>query len=229
MTVDILAFGAHPDDVEIGAGGTLLKHAKSGKTVGICDLTYAELSSNGDVSTRQGEAKQAARILQLSERHCLGIPDRNILINEENIRKVVQVIRKCKPRTILAPYWEDRHPDHEHCSHLVREAVFSAGIRKFAPEAGEAHKVTNVFYYFINDFVDPDFCVDISSEYDAKMAALESYKSQFELTSETVETPLNTGYFAQVRSREYLFGRKIGTGFAEGFKSRGQVKMEYFG
>jgi len=229
MAIDILAFGAHPDDVEIGAGGTLLKHASTGKAIVICDLTYAELSSNGDVQTRQAEAKQAAKILRLKDRHCLGLPDRNILINEENIRKVVQVIRKYKPKTILAPYWEDRHPDHEQCSHLVRESVFSAGIRKFAPEVGEAHKAANVFYYFINDFVDPDICIDITSMYEGKMAALESYKSQFELTEGNVETPLNTGYFAQVRSREYIFGRKIATNFAEGFKSRGPVQMEYFG
>ncbi|RXT13940.1 bacillithiol biosynthesis deacetylase BshB1 [Ammoniphilus sp. CFH 90114] len=227
MFVDILAIGAHADDIEIGAGGTLYKHASIGQSIVLCDLTLAELSSNGDVETRIQEAEEARMRMGAKERLNLHIPDRGIEINPTQIKQLVEVIRKVKPTTILAPYSEDRHPDHEWCSRLVREAVFSAGIRKFAPEAGEAFKVAKVYHYFINDFVDPDLCVDVSDVYEQKLHILEAYKSQFMPSSGGVETPLTTGYFEQIRSREYLFGRKIGKGFAEGFTSAKPLSLDY--
>lgn len=229
MPIDVLAFGAHADDIEIGAGGTLLKHAKAGQSIVLCDLTKAELSSNGDASTRLQEAETAKCRMKAMERIQLDLGDRNLLLSDASIRAVVGVIRKHKPRIILAPYWEDRHPDHEHCSRIIREAVFSAGIRKYAPEAGEAHKVLSVYYYFINDFVEPDICVDVTGVYDGKMDILQSYESQFQPADGRVETPLNTGYFEQIRSREYGFGRKIGTQYAEGFKVRGPLANDYLG
>lgn len=228
MGIDILAIGAHADDIEIGAGGTLLKHKRNGRTIALCELTLAELSSNGDVQTRQQEAERARVIMGARERIQLDFGDRHILVQDEHIRPLVGVIRKWKPKVILAPYPEDRHPDHEQCSRLVREAVFSAGIKKYAPETGEAHKVESVFYYFINDFVEPDFCVDVTDVYDEKMELLQCYESQFSLSDERVETPLNTGYFEQIRSREYLFGRKIKVGFAEGFKAKNPIVLDYF-
>lgn len=227
MAIDILAIGAHADDIEIGAGGTLLKHKQNGAKIVLCDLTLAELSSNGDVQTRLKEAEQARNLMGAIERIQVELGDRNLFGGNELIRPLVQVIRKWKPRIIMAPYWHDRHPDHEHCSHLVREAVFSAGIRKYAPETGSAHKVESVFYYFINDFVEPDFCIDVTAVYDRKMDVLKCYESQFVPSDGTVITPLNTGYFEQIRSREYLFGRKIHADFAEGFKTRNPIAINY--
>ena len=229
MKVDLLAIGAHPDDVEIGAAGTILKHRKAGKKVSICDLTFAELSSNGDVESRQQEAARAAKLLGIEERINLGIPDRQIYITEDNIRKLVEVIRDCQPITVIAPYWEDRHPDHVHCSELVREAVFNAGVRKYAPELGEVHRVSNLYFYIINGQPDPDFCIDITEVYDEKMEVLKSYESQFTTFSGSVKTPLNTGYFEIIRSREYLYAKKIRKGFAEGFKNTGPIELDYFG
>ncbi len=229
MPIDILAFGAHADDIEIGAAGTLLKHANAGQSIVLCDLTKAELSSNGDVFTRLQEAETAKRRIKAKERIQLDLGDRNLLLSDAPIRALVEVIRKHQPRIILAPYWEDRHPDHEHCSRLVREAVFSAGIRNYAPEAGEGHKALSVYYYFINNFVEPDVCVDVTAVYDGKMDILQSYESQFQPADGRVVTPLNTGYFEQIRSREYGFGRNIGTVFAEGFKVRGPIAKDYLG
>jgi bacillithiol biosynthesis deacetylase BshB1 len=228
MGVDILAFGAHADDVEIGAGGCLAKHTAAGKQAVICDLTQAELSSNGTVTTRAEEARLAAACLQIAERINLGLPDRGLFHTDTYIRQIVQVIRAYQPHTILAPYWQDRHPDHEHSSQLIREAVFSAGIRNYAAEIGAAYKPLQVFYYFINDFALPDFCIDVTSTYEQKMKALTCYGSQFASGDDRVETPLNSGYLEQISSRESLFGSKIGKKYAEGFMVRGPLFVEYF-
>jgi N-acetylglucosamine malate deacetylase 1 len=229
MKVDLLAIGAHPDDVEIGAAGTILKHRKTGKKISICDLTFAELSSNGDIKSRQQEAERAAKRLGLEERINLGIPDRQINITEDNIRKLVEVIRKCQPTVVISPYWEDRHPDHIHCSELAREAVFNAGIRKYGPELGDVHRVSKHYFYIINGQPEPDFCIDVTDVYDEKMEVLKSYESQFAAFTGSVKTPLNTGYFEMIRAREYLYAKKIHKGFAEGFKTQGPIELDYFG
>src|SRR5690606_23509317 len=127
--VDLLAFGAHPDDVEIGAGGILAKHAQAGRRTVICDLTEAELSSNGTVEIRREEARRAGEILGLASRINLGFPDRG-LGGREQIEAMARVIRRLRPRVVLAPYPKDRHPDHVAAGRMVKEAVFDAGIRK---------------------------------------------------------------------------------------------------
>ncbi|WP_134686655.1 bacillithiol biosynthesis deacetylase BshB1 [Brevibacillus migulae] len=217
--LDILAIGAHPDDVEIGAAGSLLKAAKQGKRVGILDLTYAELSSNGDVSRRQQEAAAADRLMGIANRTNLGLPDRGLEgVREEAIRQVVRIIRQTRPALVLAPYMHDRHPDHESVSRIVREAIFNAGIRKYeAEEAGAAYRPDRFCYYFINSTVTPVFFVDISDVYQEKMNVLRCYRSQFEREENTVATPLNNGYLEAVEYRERLFGQQAGVDFAEGF------------
>lgn len=227
MAIDILAIGAHADDIEIGAAGTLLKHRMRGRTIALCDLTLAELSSNGDVETRMREAEAARLLLGAERRVQLKLGDRNLRVTDECIRPIVRTIRQLRPKVVIAPYWKDRHPDHEWASRLVREAVFSAAIRKYASETGTAHRVQSVYYYFINDFVEPDFCIDVTDVYDQKIAALKCYESQFASTDQTVKTPLNDGYFEQIKSREYLFGRKIGAKFAEGFKTIDPLALDY--
>jgi bacillithiol biosynthesis deacetylase BshB1 len=214
----MLAFGAHPDDVEIGMGGTIAKYAQKGYRIGICDLTLAELSSNGTVETRQKEAKKAADILRVHTRLQLHFPDRGLEQKEEYIRKLVTIIRTYRPKLVFAPYWVDRHPDHGHCAKLVEEAVFSSAIRRYEDEQQlPAHRVDSLYFYMINGFHRPNFVVDISETIDQKLASLRAYESQFQRADDSVETPLTNGYIETVESRERLFGKEVGVAFAEGF------------
>jgi bacillithiol biosynthesis deacetylase BshB1 len=216
----ILAFGAHPDDVEIGMGGTIAKYAKQGYRIGICDLTLAELSSNGTVEIRQQEAENAAKILGVTARMNLHLPDRGLYKAEEAIRKIVTVIRKYRPHVVFAPYWVDRHPDHGHCAFLVEEAVFSAGIHRYEAEGLPAHRVHSLYYYMINACERPHFVIDISETMETKIASLRAYESQFTKTDQSVDTPLTNGYIETVESRERLWGKEVGVAFAEGFMTK---------
>lgn len=216
--VDLLAFGAHADDVEIGMAGLIALYSKLGSRVAICDLTKAELSSNGNVSLRQKEAESAKEILGVKTRIQLEIPDRGIKTSADQIKQVATVIRKYRPQLVFAPFYEDRHPDHGNCAHLVKEAIFSAGIRKFEDEElQEPHKVDEVYFYMINGFHKPSFIVDISVEIETKIKALQAYKSQFTPQENSVETPLTNGYIASVLARESLFGKEVGVQYGEGF------------
>ncbi|MBE4910260.1 bacillithiol biosynthesis deacetylase BshB1 [Bacillus luteolus] len=218
ISLDILAFGAHPDDVEIGMGGTLAKYAREGKRVGICDLTLAELSSNGNVDTRSHEADKASKLLGLEVRENLHLPDRGLVITETYIKKIVTIIRKFKPKLIFTPYYEDRHPDHGNCSRLIEEAAFSAGIRKYVDNEGLGpHKAESIYFYMINGFHRPSFVVDISEVMDIKLQSLRTYESQFSKQSNTIDTPLVNGYIETVEARERLFGKEVGVEYAEGF------------
>ncbi|WP_035102034.1 bacillithiol biosynthesis deacetylase BshB1 [Aneurinibacillus terranovensis] len=221
--IDVLAFGAHPDDVEIGAGGVLHRLSAKGEKVAICDLTLAEKSSNGTVERRQQEAKEADRVLGICLRRNLHLPDRGLRLMDEHIRPIVRTIRELRPDIVLMPYWKDRHPDHEMCHSLVREAVFNAKIRKYEVSGDREplppHSVSRLLCYFINDHVEPQFMVDISNDIEAKLAALSAYRSQFEKESGSVTTPLTEGYIERVRAREYLFGQASGVAYAEGFVS----------
>ncbi|QOR65245.1 bacillithiol biosynthesis deacetylase BshB1 [Cytobacillus suaedae] len=226
ITLDILAFGAHPDDVEIGMGGTLAKYAREGKRVGICDLTLAELSSNGNVDTRTHEADQASKLLGLEVRENLHLPDRGLVITESYIKKIVTIIRKYKPKLIFTPYYEDRHPDHGNCSRLIEEAAFSAGIRKYVDNEGLGpHKTESIYFYMINGFHRPSFVVDISEVIDIKLQSLRSYESQFSKLSNTIDTPLVNGYIETVEARERLFGKEVGVEYAEGFITKKPILL----
>ncbi|WP_155890147.1 bacillithiol biosynthesis deacetylase BshB1 [Peribacillus kribbensis] len=219
--IDVLAFGAHADDVEIGMGGTIAKLSSQGKNIVICDITHAELSSNGSVELRLQEAKNAASILGVSKRVTLDLPDRGLYITEENIGKLISIIRTYRPKSVFAPYWEDRHPDHGNCSRLVQEAVFSAGIKRYQdPEDLVPHRVSNVFFYMINGFHTPSFAVDITGHINEKIQSLQAYESQFIKTGESYETPLVNGYIETVEARERLFGKETGVEYAEGFMSK---------
>jgi N-acetylglucosamine malate deacetylase 1 len=216
--VDILAFGAHADDVEIGMGGTLAKYAEAGKRIVICDLTKAELSSNGSVPVRELEAMKAAEFLGIRERLTLDIPDRGIFLTDENINKVVEVIRKYKPKAVFAPYEQDRHPDHGNASRLVKEAYFSSGVRKFNP-ALPVHKAAHLYFYIINGFHRPHFVVDIENHIDQKLGSLRAYKSQFDKGNNGVSTPLTEQYIEAIEARERMMGKDAGMRYAEGFFS----------
>ncbi|WP_232696376.1 bacillithiol biosynthesis deacetylase BshB1 [Brevibacillus daliensis] len=228
--IDILAIGAHPDDVEIGASGALLLAAKQGKRTGILDLTLAELSSNGTVETRQQEAAVAAQRLGLYARYQHNIPDRGLETHREAaIAKVVEMIRLTRPQIVLAPYWEDRHPDHGSISHIVKEAVFSAGIRKYASEQHlEAYRPSHFYYYFINSTAKPDFVINISDVFQEKIEVLRAYSSQFEKLEGSVSTPLTNGYLESVEYRERLFGQQTNVEFAEGYKTSSPLVLSSF-
>ncbi|MBM7577415.1 bacillithiol biosynthesis deacetylase BshB1 [Jeotgalibacillus terrae] len=213
---DILAIGAHSDDVEIGMGGSLGKWTHEGLSAVICDLTKAELSSNGTPENRLIEANHAAQILNVSRRINLEIGDRNIFIDQHAIEKVVRVIREVKPKVVFSPYYEDRHPDHISAAKLVKEAVFSARIRKY--NTGQApHKALH-YYYMINGIHKPDFVIDVSDYQEQKIQALSAYKSQF-TPEDGVDTPLTDQYIETVIARDQIFGKEVEVKSAEGFKS----------
>lgn len=228
ITLDILAFGAHPDDVEIGMAGTLAKHTRSGFAVGICDLTQAEMSSNGTVTLRQAEAKRAGEILQLTIRDNLCLPDRGLEVSKEHIQAVVVTIRYYRPRIICIPYWEDRHPDHIRCSHIVQEAIFNTKLRHYMPHL-PAHTVEYVFFYFINDIITPSFVMDISTVYEEKKKTLACYESQFmKSTDNYVNTPLNQCYIERTIARDMLLGQPHGFAYAEGFITKQPYAISLF-
>jgi len=223
---DILAFAPHPDDVEIGAGGTLARHCRLGHEVVVCDLTLGELATNGAPETRAAESREAARLLGLAAREVLGLRDRELEPSPERIRVVAEAVRRWRPGLVLAPCADDRHPDHAAAARLVREAVFSAGLARF-PAAGEPHRVARVLHYFINARPQPSFVVDVSEVYEVKRAALAAYVTQFGPAASgraesrrgagAVATALTEGYLEWVELRDRWYGSLVGVARAEGF------------
>jgi bacillithiol biosynthesis deacetylase BshB1 len=219
--VDLLVFGPHPDDIEIGAGGTIAKHTAAGHTVGLCDLTAGELGSNGTPAERLSEAAAAAEALGASWRENLRWPDGGITASPQQIRDAVNFIRRQQPRTIALPYWADRHPDHVAASETLTTAVFRSALRRF--ETGTPPwRAEWVCYYFINDAVPASFVVDVSDVYERKRAALDCHRSQFAPADATaVPTRLTAATFRQlIESRDAQFGAHAGVRFAEGFVVR---------
>jgi len=216
--VDLLAFGPHPDDIEIGMAGTVAAHVSLGHGVGLCDLTAGEMGSNGTVEERRAEADAAAAVLGVRWRVNLGLPDRAIGSAPDHVTRVAALIRQARPRAIAVPHWADRHPDHVAASRMLTEAIFSAGLRRF-PAGGEAWKAAWTCYYFINDQAPPTFVVDVSNHYEVKRRALACHASQFAPRAPgAVETRLTSVRFRQfIESRDALFGAEIGAAFAEGF------------
>lgn len=230
--LDLLVFGAHPDDAEIGMGATIYKHVKAGYAVGICDLTRAELSSNGDVATRAAEAEEASRLLGLTVRVNLGFPDRGLYRDADLVARIAAEIRRFRPRFVFAPYFQDRHPDHVRCSELVEEAVFNAKLRRYLPDLAPV-TVERLYFYYINDVFEPGVVVDVSDVYPAKTRALAAYRSQFtpprDGDSKLVATPLNQGYLERVEARDRLLGQRVNCAYAEGFYCRLPERVDLFG
>ena len=225
--LDLLAFGPHPDDLEIGLGGALAKHAALGHSVGLCDLTRGEMSSNGTPDERVREAEAACAVLGAAWRENLALPDRAIGTSQEHTRKVVELIRRVLPRAVAVPYWQDRHPDHQASAVLLREAVFNAKLKRYAA-AGDPWQPEWVCHYFINDAAPASFVVDVSEHYETKRRALACYASQFSRATESAETRLNSPSFAQlIESRDAQFGALSGVRFAEGIVVTQPVVREH--
>ncbi len=215
-SLDLLAFGPHPDDLEIGLGGTLAKQAALGHTVGLCDLTRGEMSSNGTPEQRVEEANAACKVLGAAWRENLGLPDRSIGGSPDHARLVVELIRRVRPRAIAIPYWHDRHPDHQSAAALLRDAVFNAKLKRYAA-SGDPWQPAWVCAYFINDAGPVSFVVDVSGYYEVKRRALACYASQFTRATGLAETRLNSSTFNQlIESRDAQFGALAGVRFAEG-------------
>lgn len=215
--VDLLVFGPHPDDIEIGLGGTVAKHVSLGFGVGLCDLTAGELGTNGTIEERIAEAEAARAVLGARWRVNFRWPDRGITSEPGRIRTAAALVREARPRVVALPYWSDRHPDHVAASELLTEAVFNSGLRRYDAGA-EAWKPECVCYYFINDAARPSLVIDVSEQYEAKRRALACHRTQFAPDAGSgVATRLTTPRFQQlIESRDAQFGAVAGVAFAEG-------------
>lgn len=217
--VDLLVFGPHPDDIEIGFGGAVALHAARGYRVGLCDLTRGEMGSNGTVEDRLAEAEAARAVLGADWRINLEWPDGGIYESPEHVADIVRLVRASRPRVVAIPYWQDRHPDHRAASETLSRAVFKSGLRRFQIPGGfEAHRPVRVCYYFINDDAPVSFALDVSEVYDKKRQALDCHRTQFTPAGhDSVPTRLTAPTFRQlIESRDGHLGALTGVQYAEG-------------
>ena len=223
MKLDILAFGAHPDDVELGCGGTIAKEIALGKKVGIVDLTRGELGTRGSAEIRDIEAVKAAKILGVSIRENLNMRDGFFINDEEHQLAIIRMLRKYKPEIVLCNAIEDRHIDHGKGSKLVSDACFLSGLRKieteFNKEKQDAWRPKHVYHYIQWKNIKPEFVVDITGYSEIKVAAILAYDSQFyNPDTNEPETPIATKNFLEsLNYRSQDLGRLIGVDYAEGF------------
>lgn len=228
MKLDILAFGAHPDDIELSCGGSLAAMIDKGYTVGICDLTRGELGSRGTAETRAQEAEKASAILGIHERINLGIPDGNIAVNNEYILDIVSVLRHYTPHIILIPAHNDRHLDHEYAHQLLRKAVFVSGMAKietmYHGSTQDPFRPQRMFSYMQSYHFEPDFIVDISAYFSQKMQAIQAYSSQVFVEGQHDENAPQTfistpAFMTMITARSQYLGSLIGASYGEGFKT----------
>jgi bacillithiol biosynthesis deacetylase BshB1 len=223
MKLDILAFAAHPDDVEISAGGTILVHLKKGYKCGIIDLTQGELGTRGTMKTREEEAKRANEIIGIHVRENLGMEDGFFLNDKMNQLKIVSVIRKYRPEIVLCPAITDRHPDHSRAASLVSSAIFLSGLLKVETiiddKLQEKWKVKAHYHYLQDRYIKPDFAVDISEVWEKKMQAVKAFSTQFyDPASKEPETVISRkDFFDFLAGRAMEMGRPLGVQYAEGF------------
>lgn len=232
MSISILAFAAHPDDIEISAAGTLMKHLAMGKKCVIVDLTEGELGTRGTAETRKEESANASKILGITERINLKLADGFFDLSKENKIKIIEQIRYYKPDVVLANAIEDRHPDHGRAAQLVAEACFLSGLRKiettFNGKQQEAFRPKALYHYVQERYIKPDFVVDITAFADRKIEALKAFKTQFfDPNSNEPVTPISTeSYFDFLKGRWLDFGKNIGVKYAEGFIASRPIGVE---
>ncbi len=230
---DVLAVGAHPDDVELGCGGLLARLAAAGKRVGIVDLTAGEVSSRGTGMQRREEARRAAAVLGVAWRICLDLSDGALAVHQAAQQAaLVGVLRRVTPRVVLSHHGGDPHPDHVEAAKLVRRALFLAGVGKLLPETGAPWRVSLALEFpGPRQLLSPQVMVDVTALYPAKRAALAAHASQFEPGREEGEgtpvTHLSSGYFlAAIEGRDRAVGNLIGCEFAEGFAAAAGVSAD---
>jgi bacillithiol biosynthesis deacetylase BshB1 len=225
--VDILAFGVHPDDIELSCAGTLLAEQKRGKKTGIIDLTMGELGTRGSAETRKEEAENAAKVLKVNFRENLQMRDGFFKNDEENQLKVIKILRRYRPEIVLCNAPSDRHPDHGRSAELIRVAAFLSGLKKIETEydgkVQEEWRPTYVFNYIQDQYLHPDFVIDISDVVEEKIEAIKCYKSQFynkDYKSGEPQTYISSPQFLNnVISRAEELGKQIGVKSAEGYIS----------
>ncbi len=216
MALDLLAFAAHRDDIEITCGGTLIRMAEKGYQVGACDLTRGEMGTRGSADERQAEAKEAARIMGLAVRVNCELPDAGVFNTREHQARVVEVLREHRPKVVILPGPEQRHPDHRLTPQLVFDACYFAGLEKFG--RGAKHRPHKILYCHTH-FEDrkPGFVVDISAQVEKKVASVMAYRSQFPDRDKMVEW---------LRARARSYGLMIGVTYGEGFSLRETMQVD---
>lgn len=234
MKLDLLAFGVHPDDVELSCSGVLLVEKSNGKKTGIVDLTEGELGTRGTAETRYLEAADAARILGVDIRENLQLADGFFKNDEDHQRKVIQVIRKYQPEIVICNAPEDRHPDHGRSARLVSDASFLSGLMKIETTDNgiiqDAWRPKYVLHYIQDRYLKPDFVVDISAVFEKKIEAIKAYKTQFHNPGiDGPQTYISTPDFLDsVIYRYKMFGKMIGVKYAEGFISEKTIGIRNF-
>lgn len=228
MKVDILAIGVHPDDIELGCSGTLLAHQAKGYTFGLLDLSRGELGSRGSAKIRTEESYAAAQVLGAAFRENADMADGFFLHTEENLRKIIRVIRSAKPKIVFANALEDRHPDHGRAAKLIADACYLSGLMKIETrdDQGKVQKVwrpTAVYHYSQDRSRDPDLVVDISAHFDKKMKSILCYRSQFHESEDSQyadepQTPISgKDFLDHQRHKAAVYGREAGVKLAEAF------------
>lgn len=212
-----MAIGAHPDDVELGVGGILCKHAMKGDHCVIIDLTLGELGTRGDVETRRQEAQEASEILGVAFRTNLEIPDGQVSSNQENKLKLINVIREQKPDILIAPAQRDRHPDHQNGYQLTKDCFFLSGLKKIKT-AHPAWRPSIMMSYFQERWIEPDLLVDITGQYETKLKSIAAHKSQFyDPNGQKPDTLISSEeYWKGIEARFRTLGRRMGATYAEG-------------
>jgi bacillithiol biosynthesis deacetylase BshB1 len=225
---DVAAFFAHPDDAELTCGGTLALEAQRGRRVAMVDLTRGESGSRGTPEIRAAEAAEAARILGASHREALGLPDSR-LVPEPDARDVVAAaVRRLRPRVVILPHWEQRHPDHTAASRLVYDACFVAGLRNYRPDLGDAFRPTKLLYApAVTEAVEvpPTLVVDIGAAWETKLRAIAAFRSQFAPPKADAPNPLDT-FRAAAELSARRAGQRIGVTYGEGFVTREPVDVD---
>jgi len=225
--LDILVLAAHPDDAELGCSGTILKHITLGKKVGVVDLTRGELGTRGTMEIREKEAAEASRILGLTLRENLGLPDGFFQNTREHQIKVIEAIRKYQPDIIITNAYHDRHPDHGRASELVEASVFLSGLRKIETysdgELQEAWRPNMVLHFIQDRYIEPDIVIDVTEYWDKKIESILAFKSQFfnpEWQNEPQTYISSPEFIKVVEGRGVEFGKSIQAKYAEGFTSK---------
>jgi N-acetylglucosamine malate deacetylase 1 len=225
VTYDLVAFGAHPDDVEIFCGGTIIKMVEKGYRVAIVDLTEGEMGTRGSREIRAEEARAAQAVMGVHHRENLGIPDTQVLVNLENRDLVIEVIRRLRPRAVITSYWEGRHPDHGNGSRLVYDACFFGGLKNY-PLPGEAFRPHKLFYTIRHrEYMQPSFVTDITGQFKTKLEAVRAYRSQFpDSTDEERFTP----HYITERLRDFasFCGTHIGRKYGEAFFIKEAIEID---
>ena len=228
MNLDLLAIAAHPDDVELTCGGTLLKMAQMGYKTGILDLTAGEMGTRGTPQIRAREAAKAAKILRVSLRETLGVPDSDVQPSRQHKLRLAAVIRRLRPKTVILPYWEARHPDHYHASSLGYEGCFLAGLKQL-PLEGEAFRPFKILYSISYADVRPTFVVDISAQYEQRRKAILAFGSQFRPKKGERSSKVHLAIDrleAEMNQLARHYGQMIGVQYGEPFLQKELMKVE---